>query len=145
MEGSRIMSVDESPLPDDVASSPFPYTCAQARAEAGAAVMPLCESLPHHQARRLYEDALLVASELVANALRHGGGITRFSACVHDDALVIHVSDRSRAEPRRLPRDPAVPGGFGWLMVENLARTVDVEVSSDGKTIKAVLDGVSYS
>ncbi|MFE9122277.1 ATP-binding protein [Streptomyces sp. NPDC007172] len=139
------MSVDESSLPDDVASSPLSFTCAQARAEAGVAVMPLCEGLPNHQARRLYEDALLVASELVANALRHGGGITRFSACVHDDVLVIHVSDRSRARPRRLPRDPAVPGGFGWLMVENLARTVAVELDASGKTIKAVLDGVSYS
>ncbi|MFD7536160.1 ATP-binding protein [Streptomyces sp. NPDC001251] len=139
------MSVHESPSPDDVASSPPDFTCAQARTEAGAAVLPLCDTLPRHQARRLYEDVLLVASELVANALRHGGGITRFSARVRDDALVLQVADRSTSQPTRVPRDPSVPGGFGWLMVENLARSVSVETGARGKTVTAVLDGISYS
>ncbi|MET9496260.1 ATP-binding protein [Streptomyces sp. NPDC006552] len=114
-------------------------TCSQARAETSTAVLPLCEGLAHHQARRLREDALLVASELAANALRHGGGITRFSACVREHALVVQVSDRSGKEPLLLPHDPTTPGGFGWLMVQNLSRSVTVERHGGGKTITAVL------
>ncbi|GAA2343829.1 ATP-binding protein [Streptomyces kunmingensis] len=114
-------------------------TCSQARAETSTAVLPLCEGLPRHQARRLHEDALLIASELAANALRHGGGITRFSACVHGRDLVVQVSDRSSRPPRLVPHDPAMPGGFGWLMVRNLAGSVTVEQHGDGKTITAVL------
>ncbi|MFI7386648.1 ATP-binding protein [Streptomyces sp. NPDC049813] len=114
-------------------------TCSQARAETSTAVLPLCAGLAHHQARRLREDALLIASELAANALRHGGGITRFSACVREHALVVQVSDRSDKEPLLLPHDPAMPGGFGWLMVRNLARSVTVERHAGGKTITAVL------
>ncbi|MFI0240328.1 ATP-binding protein [Streptomyces sp. NPDC016845] len=115
-------------------------TCSQARAETSTAVLPLCEGLPRHQTRRLHEDALLIASELAANALRHGGGLTRFSACVHAHVLVVQVSDRSDREPLLLPHDPTVPGGFGWLMVRSLARSVTVERhGAGGKTITAEL------
>ncbi|MFJ8825344.1 ATP-binding protein [Streptomyces sp. NPDC102467] len=118
-------------------------TCSQARAEISTTVLPLCEGLPYHQARRLREDALLVASELTANALRHGGGIARFSACTHEHALVIQVSDHSSRQPLLLPHDPAMPGGFGWLMVRQLARSVSIEQHGAGKTITAVLDAGS--
>ncbi|MEV1026071.1 ATP-binding protein [Streptomyces sp. NPDC050264] len=114
-------------------------TCSQARAETSTAVLPLCEGMPYHQARRLHEDALLIASELAANALRHGAGITRFSACVHEHALVIQVSDHSTRHPHLLPHDPVMPDGFGWLMVRRLARSVSIEQHTGGKTIIAVL------
>lgn len=114
-------------------------TCSQARAEVSMAVRPLCRGLPLRQARRLQEDALLVASELVANAIRHAGGVTRFSACVHDGVLIVRVSDRSATAPHQLPVDPSQPGGFGWLMVQHLSRDVRVETHEHGKTITATL------
>ncbi|MER5960320.1 ATP-binding protein [Streptomyces sp. NPDC056121] len=117
-------------------------TCSQARAETSMAIAPLCEGLPYHQARRLREDALLIASELTANALRHGGGITRFSACVRRHRLLLQVSDRTTHAPQPLPHDPALPGGFGWLMVQNLARSVTTQQHRGGKTITVVVDTI---
>ncbi|MYW63149.1 ATP-binding protein [Streptomyces sp. SID8379] len=114
-------------------------TCSQARAETSAAVRPLCAALPWRLARGLYEDALLVADELVANAIRHGDGMTRFSACVHGRDLVISVRDRSTRLPCDQPHDPTRPGGFGWLMIQHLARRVSVDRHDDGKTVTAVL------
>ncbi|MFI0238629.1 ATP-binding protein [Streptomyces sp. NPDC016845] len=120
------------------------FTCAQARTETSEAVLPLCADLPAPRARRLHEDALLVASELASNALRHGGGLVRFGARAHDGALVIEVADGSPEVPLLRPHDPAVPGGFGWMMVNNLAHSVTVEPHGGGKTVRAVLDPASY-
>ncbi|GAA2296839.1 ATP-binding protein [Streptomyces kunmingensis] len=120
------------------------YTCAQVRTDTSEALVPLCADLTEQQARRLREDALLVASELASNALRHGGGIARYSARVRGGALVVEVSDHSPQAPLLRPHDPAVPGGFGWMMVNNLARTVTVEAHERGKTIRAALDTASY-
>ncbi|MET9497904.1 ATP-binding protein [Streptomyces sp. NPDC006552] len=104
----------------------------------------LSAELTAGQTRRLREDALLIASELASNALRHGGGITRFRARVQDGALLVEVSDPSPRAPQLRPHDPTVPGGFGWMMVNNLAHTVTVETDGRGKTIRAALDVGSY-
>ncbi|MEU6390856.1 ATP-binding protein [Streptomyces sp. NPDC046939] len=120
------------------------FTCAQARTDTSEAVLPLCAGLAEPLGRRLHEDALLIASELASNALRHGGGLVRFAARAHDGALVIEVEDASPEEPLLRPHDPTVPGGFGWLMVNNLARSVTVEPHGQGKTVRAVLDPASY-
>jgi anti-sigma regulatory factor (Ser/Thr protein kinase) len=117
-------------------------TCSQARAETSAALQPLCAAVPRRLARRLSEDAMLVADELVSNALRHGDGMTRFSACVHDRDLVIRVRDRSAHVPDDQPYDPTRPGGFGWLMIQHLSQRVSIDRHDDGKTITAVLAGV---
>ncbi|WP_228979435.1 ATP-binding protein [Streptomyces sp. DH12] len=85
-------------------------------------------------------DILLVTSELVTNALRHGGGITAFDAVREADALHISVSDRSPTPPGTLPRrHPATPGGYGWPLIRQLSARVTVEPSADGKTITAVV------
>ncbi|MEV1024968.1 ATP-binding protein [Streptomyces sp. NPDC050264] len=120
------------------------FTCSQARTDTSRALIPLCAGLNEQQARRLREDALLIASELASNALRHGGGITRFSARVHDGALLVEVSDLSPQVPRPGPHDPTVPGGFGWMLVNNLAHTVSVEAHDGGKTVRAALDAAFY-
>ncbi|WP_405592176.1 ATP-binding protein [Streptomyces sp. NBC_01190] len=89
------------------------------------------------------QDALLVASELATNALMHGGGITGFRAQVVADALVLAISDRADAGPvRRLPGDHR-PGGFGWPIIEHLAREVVVEPGPavDGATRAAGAGG----
>ncbi|MFJ8825931.1 ATP-binding protein [Streptomyces sp. NPDC102467] len=120
------------------------FTCSQARADTSAALVSLCAGLPQQQARRLHEDALLIASELASNALRHGGGITRFSARVRDSALLVEVSDRSPQAPLSRPHEPTVPGGFGWMLVNDLAHTVTVEAHDGGKTIFVALDTAPY-
>ncbi|MFI7385571.1 ATP-binding protein [Streptomyces sp. NPDC049813] len=120
------------------------FTCSQARTDTSRALSALDAELTTGQAQRMREDALLIASELASNALRHGGGVTRFSARVHDGALLVEVSDPSPQEPLLRPNDPAVPGGFGWMMVNNLAHTVTVETGERGKTIRAELVVASY-
>ncbi|MER7826296.1 ATP-binding protein [Streptomyces sp. NPDC096097] len=84
-------------------------------------------------------DALLVTSELVTNAIRHGGGITLFRADVADDVLLLSIGD---ADPRLpAPRTGTVerPGGYGWPLVQRLAERVDCRTHPDGKTINTVL------
>ncbi|MET8685305.1 ATP-binding protein [Streptomyces sp. NPDC004732] len=121
-------------MPDTVQT-----TCAQARAEVRAALRQVCIELPPVQARRLHEDALLVVSELTANAMRHGGGLSGLDVRVRDGFLLVSVSDRSEMAPVQVPADPAQPGGFGWLMVQRLSSDVTVETGCGGKTIAAAL------
>ncbi|WP_254594605.1 ATP-binding protein [Streptomyces sp. 8P21H-1] len=87
-------------------------------------------------------DALLVTSELVTNAIRHGGGLLGFEARVSEDELVLHVTDASPREPATpATAHPGTPGGFGWALVRRLCREVAVRRRPDGggKTITARL------
>ncbi|MEV7192092.1 ATP-binding protein [Streptomyces sp. NPDC093510] len=115
-------------------------TCSRARAEVRSALEQVCRALQPARARRLREDALLVVSELTANAIRHGGGLTHLGVRVHDGVLLLSVSDRSETVPCRVPAAPARPGGFGWPMIQQLSSSVTVEVNRGGKTIVAALD-----
>ncbi|WP_349307774.1 ATP-binding protein [Streptomyces sp. HNM0645] len=85
-------------------------------------------------------DALLVASELVANALRHGGGVASFTASLSGDTLRISVADRTVEAPRcKRSADEVLPGGHGWPLVQRLCRSVEITPSPGGKTIHASL------
>ncbi|MGW6268899.1 ATP-binding protein [Streptomyces sp. NPDC055060] len=87
-------------------------------------------------------DALLVTSELVTNAFRHGGGLTRFSAELTDEGLHIAVGDASTRTPV-LPEDDAEGasrvGGYGWPLVRRLAARVSVTCHNAGKDITALV------
>lgn len=118
-------------------------------AAARAAVMALLESRFSRTGtdwprEMVIADVLLVTSELVTNANRHGGGLTLFTAAIDGGALHLCVGDASPAHPVSPPA-PAVPavtpriGGYGWQMVHRLARTVGVVTHGAGKTISAVV------
>ncbi|MFE9247665.1 ATP-binding protein [Streptomyces sp. NPDC007088] len=93
-------------------------------------------------------DAVLVASELVTNALRHGGGITAFRVALVDGMVEVTASDRSGQAPvvqdGREPGGAAdggglaagLPGGYGWPLVCRIAWT-EVTPTATGKTIRA--------
>lgn len=71
-------------------------------------------------ADRIVFDAQLVVSELVTNAMRHGGGALQLRLLAHDADLACVVSDYSRTAPV-----PAAPGVFaefgrGLTLVEAL-------------------------
>lgn len=119
------------------AHEPCPGTAADARERvrrlldglAGAPLPP-----------RVVNDILLVTSELVTNALRHGGGIAAFRAEIVGGAVRVSVTDRSPTPPSSAPRPRiATPGGFGWPLVQRLSRSVAVTPARDGKTIEAVV------
>ncbi|WP_431033030.1 ATP-binding protein [Streptomyces sp. P6-2-1] len=85
-------------------------------------------------------DAVLVASELVSNAVRHAGGVTCFRVSVEGAEVEIRVSDGSDAMPyERTPRPLVREGGYGWGLVTKLARVEVVKGAEGGKTVRARL------
>ncbi|MGW0400642.1 ATP-binding protein [Streptomyces sp. NPDC003002] len=87
-------------------------------------------------------DALLITSELVTNAVRHGGGVLHFAAEVDRHLLRISVTDPSRELPRTEPsRDPrSGAGGFGWPLICRLTESVTITPGArGGKTIRVAL------
>ncbi|GAA2401554.1 ATP-binding protein [Streptomyces glaucosporus] len=82
---------------------------------------------------------LLGVSELVTNAVRHAGGVTDFRLEAGREGIAVEVSDASDRRPRMLEADPCAPGGFGWLLVRELASELTVTVRPGrGKTVRAV-------
>ncbi|MEI5011022.1 ATP-binding protein [Streptomyces sp. PmtA] len=94
----------------------------------------------HTNAGTVLADALLVTSELVTNALRHGGGVASFTASLSDDTLRISVADRAVEAPHcKRAADGFLPGGHGWPLVQRLCLSVEIAPSPGGKTIHARL------
>ncbi|NBE53238.1 ATP-binding protein [Streptomyces boluensis] len=87
--------------------------------------------------------ALLVVSELVTNATRHGQGCCRLRLSVDArDQLVVEVHDSGRGHPRLRPHSPSAEGGRGIALVEALSSRLLVVPDGDGgKTVRAVLAG----
>ncbi|MFE5488951.1 ATP-binding protein [Streptomyces virginiae] len=84
-------------------------------------------------------DVLTVVSELVANAIRHAGGVTGFDVHRRAGLVVIEVSDHSLRLPHPRPPSPDGPRHFGWRLVKTLAPTVFICFHRRGKTITAPL------
>ncbi|MEU9143907.1 ATP-binding protein [Streptomyces sp. NPDC048349] len=84
-------------------------------------------------------DALLVTSELVTNAIRHGGGITAMSSHLADGTLHLSVSDANPRPPAARTGSPQHPGGYGWPLVQRLAQRVTISTHPAGKTISITL------
>ncbi|MFD7030194.1 ATP-binding protein [Streptomyces sp. NPDC059917] len=87
------------------------------------------------------DTVILVVSELVTNALRHGGGSYTLRLTAHPGGIEVAVGDRSPQPPRaRTPDLVEGTGGFGWHMVNDLAHHVAVTLTTDGgKTVHALL------
>ncbi|CAM5284858.1 non-specific serine/threonine protein kinase OS=Streptomyces tendae OX=1932 GN=GUR47_36190 PE=3 SV=1 [Streptomyces tendae] len=87
-------------------------------------------------------DLLLVVSELVTNAIRHGEGLAGFEVRPTAQGLWIAVHDNSAAVPRAAYAFPITHpgGGYGWPLVARLARDIAVEPRpGGGKTISALV------
>jgi serine/threonine-protein kinase RsbW len=75
----------------------------------------------------LLDDGLLVASELVTNAVLHSGcaidHVIRVRASLSEDHLLISVHDPGLSGQEATPRSPAQlgVGGFGLQIVDRLA------------------------
>ncbi|NEB81912.1 ATP-binding protein [Streptomyces sp. SID14478] len=115
-------------------------TCPEARNRVRTALEPLCAKLPPAQAERLRQDACLVTSELVTNAMLHGGGIEDFHAYLDGKVLTVRVRDHSTKPPTPLPRAPGSGGGYGWLIIRRLSTHLDIQLEAHGKTVTADFD-----
>ncbi len=87
------------------------------------------------------EDALLVVTELVTNAVRHGGGKPVLRLWTGAARLRIEVSDASPRLPRR--RRSGADGGWGLPLVERLAAEWGARRAGRGKVVWCELPMVS--
>ncbi|MFC1415485.1 ATP-binding protein [Streptacidiphilus cavernicola] len=88
------------------------------------------------------DDALLVVSELVANAVRHAPGPCTLELAVDGaGTLTVALTDTVAAVPVQRTADlRSGGGGFGWNLLRRLTRHLDVHLCPDGgKTIRALL------
>jgi anti-sigma regulatory factor (Ser/Thr protein kinase) len=80
---------------------------------------------------------LLVASELVTNAVRHGAGDAELRVELHGDDVRIEVVDGGHAEleiPRPVPPPDAL-GGRGLLLVRDVSRRWGAGFDAAGRTL----------
>jgi anti-sigma regulatory factor (Ser/Thr protein kinase)/anti-anti-sigma regulatory factor len=88
----------------------------------------------------LVEDAELVVTELVTNAVRHAGRDISLSVVLRDHFLHLAVRDGSHAPPRRVLPDPdSGEGGRGLLLVEAVATGWGSTSTTSGKSVWATL------
>jgi len=88
------------------------------------------------------DDATLIASELVANAVLHGRTGCRLRLQVAHGEVTVEVHDDSPGRPRVGPLDTDSESGRGLAMVEQLANRLEVvSTGFGGKTVRAVLAG----
>lgn len=78
------------------------------------------------------QDAQLLTSEIVTNAIEHGVGDITLE--IHDkgDELLVSVTDLSTRPLVQRPEDLTAEDGRGLLLVESLSRRWGVEYADDG-------------
>ncbi|MEU3370505.1 ATP-binding protein [Streptomyces sp. NPDC006660] len=117
------------PPPGLVAPDTGPATAAEARDTARA----FLATLVPRPSKETIENVVLVVSELVTNALRHAGGATALRLAADHSTLRVSVRDPSPVPPQeRVPDLRGYEGGFGWLLVCHLARSVAITPIADG-------------
>ncbi|MFG2342357.1 ATP-binding protein [Streptomyces yangpuensis] len=84
-------------------------------------------------------DAMLVTSELVTNAIRHGDGVIDFRADIAGDVLRLSIADANPRLPAARTGTVDHPGGYGWPLIQRLTEHVDCSTRADGKTITTAL------
>jgi anti-sigma regulatory factor (Ser/Thr protein kinase) len=104
----------------------------QAPQAARRAVRPLLRSQGLRDENWL-SDVELVISELVTNAVRHGGGCLSLQLQTCDGRLTIAAADRSTAVPDHRPH--ADDGGRGLAIIEALCPRWGVHTHSGGKQV----------
>lgn len=96
-------------------------------------------------------DAVIVASELATNVIRHGGGKGRIWLRCEQGTLRFRVTDRGPglADPTRAcrpPPDPMDASGRGLWMVQQLSQGMTISTGRTGTTVTTVMsDGGSPS
>lgn len=105
------------------------------------ATRAFADSLTPRPDDSLADALVLVVSELVTNALRHGGGRYTLELSAGPDTLTATVTDSNPAHPyERTPDRTGGRGGFGWHMVRSLTGRLTVTPGpGSGKTIHARL------
>lgn len=85
------------------------------------------------------EDLLLVVSEMVTNAVRHGAPPVELEVVADDDTVVIAVTDSSPRRPQPRPPDTEAEGGRGMALVDVLCAAHGVRPQPPGKSVWAAV------
>jgi anti-sigma regulatory factor (Ser/Thr protein kinase) len=80
-------------------------------------------------------DAELLVSELVTNAVLHARSATRVTIERHGSRLRVSVYDTSPTRPRMRELGPEAVTGRGLLLVDRIARRWGVEPHEPGKAV----------
>ena len=81
--------------------------------------------------------ATVVVSELVTNAVRHGGGCVTLRLDADGERVTVSVADGSPEVPRK--RDPDSAGGRGIMLIEALSAGWTVDNHEAGKCVRVEL------
>ncbi|BCJ40420.1 hypothetical protein GCM10010168_32800 [Actinoplanes ianthinogenes] len=79
--------------------------------------------------------ATLIATELVANVVRHAHTTMEFTLAVRDNRLTLAVRDGSRTMPRQLDPGLTDAGGRGLRLIRELSAAWGVLPTTDGKIV----------
>ena len=79
------------------------------------------------------DNACVVMSELVTNAVLHGGGCLEVAVQAHEGTVTISAADGSSVVPRR--RRGQRSGGLGLVLIEQLSTKWWVENHHGGKRV----------
>jgi anti-sigma regulatory factor (Ser/Thr protein kinase) len=94
----------------------------------------------HHVNGQRLDDAVLIVSELVTNALRHGlGGIVLRAAFTPASEIRLAVIDAGDGTPELQPVDTERIGGLGLRIVDEIAADWGVTKFPGGTTVWAIV------
>lgn len=127
---AAMTEADAEPEPERirVRLRPVPDACRQVR----QLVTQTCEAWHRSD---LTGTAALIATELVANVVRHAHTTMEFTLGLRDGRLSMSVRDGSRRMPKPADPGPASPGGRGLWLVRDLTEAWGVLPVSDGKVV----------
>ncbi|MEU4157319.1 ATP-binding protein [Actinoplanes sp. NPDC026670] len=80
-------------------------------------------------------DATLIVSELVTNAVRHGGGLLALHVHASDGRVSLSLTDNSARMPHRRDTDERSAGGRGLVFVDAFAQTWGAHPHGPGKQV----------
>jgi anti-sigma regulatory factor (Ser/Thr protein kinase) len=78
---------------------------------------------------------ILMISELITNALRHGSPPATISVNTEGRRVRVAVSDHSPEVPHVLPMEPTRVGGNGMRIIDSLSNTWGYEPVDGGKAV----------
>jgi len=85
----------------------------------------------------IVDDAVLVVTELVTNAVTHGGSALRLQLSRTAGAFRIEVVDGGEGTPEPQPQDTEAEGGRGIMLVDAMSSSWGVESVPSGKLVWA--------
>jgi anti-sigma regulatory factor (Ser/Thr protein kinase) len=95
--------------------------------------------LSEHARREIVDDAVVVISELVTNAVEAATENGVLAVHIHHGELTIKVTDRAEGWPTPQRQDVNARRGRGLMIVDSITASWGVTVSGAGKTVWATL------